>query len=68
MTSGSAACGSFYLAGSEASFRLGQNVVYQLQLSRNIEAVPMTRDYIAQREEELRQREPDPLAYRMAGE
>lgn len=58
----------FYLAGSEASFRLGQNVVYQLQLAKTVGAVPVTRDYIARREDELRQREPDPLASRMAGE
>lgn len=58
----------FYLAGSEASFRLGQNVVFQFQLARRIDAAPVTRDYIVRRESRLRQREPDPLAYRRAGE
>ncbi len=58
----------FYLSGSEASFRLGQNVVFQFLLTRKVDAVPVTRDYIARREEELRSREPDPLAYKMAGE
>ncbi|MGE3643913.1 MAG: class I SAM-dependent methyltransferase [Beijerinckiaceae bacterium] len=58
----------FYLAGSEASFRIGQNVVFQLQLARRIDAVPVTRDYIARQEADLRQREPDQAAYKMAGE
>ncbi len=58
----------FYLAGSEASFRLGQHVVFQFQLARKIDAVPVTRDYIPARESKLRRREPDPLAYRRAGE
>jgi cyclopropane-fatty-acyl-phospholipid synthase len=36
----------FYLAGSEASFRYGTSVVYQLQLAKRIDAVPITRDYM----------------------
>ena len=36
----------FYLAGSEATFRHGGHVVFQLQLSKRIDAVPITRDYI----------------------
>jgi cyclopropane-fatty-acyl-phospholipid synthase len=37
----------FYLAGCEISFRhLGQ-MVFQMQLSRRLESVPLTRDYIA---------------------
>ncbi len=58
----------FYLAGSEASFRLGQHVVFQFQLARQIDAVPVTRDYIPARESKLRRHEPDRLAYRRAGE
>ena len=58
----------FYLAGSEASFRLGQNVVFQFLLARQVDSLPVTRDYIGLREEELRHREPDLLRYRMAGE
>lgn len=58
----------FYLAGSEASFRLGQNVVFQFQLARKVDSVPLTRNYIAEREEKLRQHEPDPMAYKLAGE
>ncbi|HWK44359.1 MAG TPA: cyclopropane-fatty-acyl-phospholipid synthase family protein [Stellaceae bacterium] len=36
----------FYLAGSEASFRVQDMMVFQLQLSKRIDAVPLTRDYI----------------------
>lgn len=36
----------FYLAGSEASFRVGSSVVYQFQLAKRIDAVPLRRDYI----------------------
>jgi cyclopropane-fatty-acyl-phospholipid synthase len=38
----------FYLAGSELSFRYLGNMVFQMQLSRRIDSVPLTRDYIAQ--------------------
>jgi cyclopropane-fatty-acyl-phospholipid synthase len=36
----------FYLIGSELSFRHDYNMVFQMQLSRGIEAVPITRDYM----------------------
>jgi cyclopropane-fatty-acyl-phospholipid synthase len=36
----------FYLAASEASFREGPHVVFQFQLSRKIDAVPIRRDYL----------------------
>lgn len=35
-----------YLAQSELSFRYGVHVVYQLQLSKSLTAVPLTRDYL----------------------
>jgi cyclopropane-fatty-acyl-phospholipid synthase len=41
----------FYLATSEASFRSGVHVNYQLQLSRTLEALPLARDYLYEREE-----------------
>jgi cyclopropane-fatty-acyl-phospholipid synthase len=47
----------FYLALAEAMFRLGQNVVFQIQLTKKVDAVPMTRDYIADRERQLRARD-----------
>ena len=36
----------FYLAGSEAAFRHSGLVNFQLQLSKRIDSVPLTRDYI----------------------
>ena len=47
----------FYLAGSETSFRVDAHMVMQIQIARRQEAVPRTRDYIAEREAELRRRE-----------
>lgn len=37
---------NFYLAGSEAVFRYGDHVVYQIQMAHNHDAVPLTREYI----------------------
>ena len=37
----------FYLAGSEAAFRHQGMMVFQMQLARRQDAVPLTRDYIA---------------------
>ena len=37
----------FYLAGSEASFRVGSSVVFQIQLAKRADAVPTRRDYLA---------------------
>lgn len=36
----------FYLAASEASFRAGPHVVFQFQLAKTIDAVPIRRDYL----------------------
>ncbi|MDA3921199.1 MAG: cyclopropane-fatty-acyl-phospholipid synthase [Salinisphaera sp.] len=36
----------FYLLGCEASFRYGDSVVFQVQLSHANDAVPITRDYL----------------------
>jgi cyclopropane-fatty-acyl-phospholipid synthase len=36
----------FYLAGSELAFRRQGHIVWQLQLSKQLEAVPLTRDYM----------------------
>lgn len=36
----------FYLVSSELSFRHGFNMVFQMQLSRELGTVPLTRDYI----------------------
>ncbi|WP_442880622.1 class I SAM-dependent methyltransferase, partial [Bosea sp. (in: a-proteobacteria)] len=37
----------FYLAASEASFRYDGLVVFQLQLAKRLDTLPMTRDYMA---------------------
>ena len=36
----------FYLAGSELGFRYGGHMVAQIQLARQQDAVPLTRDYL----------------------
>lgn len=36
----------FYLAGCEAAFRFDDQVVFQLQITRRNDVVPLTRDYI----------------------
>ncbi|MCW6508239.1 cyclopropane-fatty-acyl-phospholipid synthase family protein [Lichenifustis flavocetrariae] len=40
----------FYLASSEMSFRFNGFMVFQLQLSRSVNAVPLTRDYMTTQE------------------
>ena len=58
----------FYLAGSEACFRLGQHVNCQFQLAKKVGVVPMTRSYMTAREEALRSRDGASGDLRMAGE
>jgi cyclopropane-fatty-acyl-phospholipid synthase len=36
----------FYLAASEVSFRFDRMMVFQMQLSKGMNAVPITRDYM----------------------
>jgi cyclopropane-fatty-acyl-phospholipid synthase len=43
----------FYLAASEVAFRYSGLMVFQIQIAKRQEAVPLTRSYIAQREAEL---------------
>jgi cyclopropane-fatty-acyl-phospholipid synthase len=43
----------FYLAGSEMTFRHGGMMVFQLQLAKHEQVVPITRDYIAHAEARL---------------
>jgi cyclopropane-fatty-acyl-phospholipid synthase len=47
----------FYLAGCEAGFRYGGLMVFQIQIAKRLDAVPLTRDYIAHREVLLRTQE-----------
>ena len=58
----------FYLAGSETSFRVDGHMVFQIQLARRQTAVPLTRDYIAEREEALRSKEAEQPVLREAAE
>ena len=59
----------FYLAASEMSFRHRGLMVFQIQLARQQEAVPLTRDYIGPAEEQLRLAERGQRApFRLAGE
>jgi cyclopropane-fatty-acyl-phospholipid synthase len=44
----------FYLAASEREFRAGAMMVFQLQLTKRQDVVPMTRDYIAREEARFR--------------
>jgi cyclopropane-fatty-acyl-phospholipid synthase len=37
----------FYLASAEASFRYNNLMVFQMQLAKSIDAVPLTRDYLS---------------------
>ena len=36
----------FYLTSCESAFKHGDQVVYQIQLSKELDTVPSTRDYI----------------------
>jgi cyclopropane-fatty-acyl-phospholipid synthase len=44
----------FYLAASEMSFRYGGLMVFQAQLARRIDSVPLTRDYMFESEHHAR--------------
>jgi cyclopropane-fatty-acyl-phospholipid synthase len=44
----------FYLAAAEAGFRYGGLMVFQVQLAKKVDAVPLTRNYIAREEARLR--------------
>ena len=43
----------FYLAGSETSFRNEGMVVFQMQLAKKIDVLPLTRDYMLEEERRL---------------
>ncbi len=47
----------FYLAGAEAAFRYEKLVVFQIQLARRIDTLPITRDYMLETERLLAARE-----------
>jgi cyclopropane-fatty-acyl-phospholipid synthase len=43
----------FYLAGSELAFRLQDMMVFQIQLIKRVDALPLTRDYMLEDERRL---------------
>lgn len=53
----------YYLIASEMSFRAGRHCVFQFQLSRRVDAVPLTRDYLyPQRDGTQPMERPRPMA------
>jgi cyclopropane-fatty-acyl-phospholipid synthase len=58
----------FYLAGSETSFRVDGHMVFQIQMAKRQENIPLTRDYISEREAEFRSREAARPVMRQAAE
>jgi len=44
----------YYLAMAEAAFRFDTVVIFQIQLARRRDAVPLTRNYIQAAEEKLK--------------
>jgi cyclopropane-fatty-acyl-phospholipid synthase len=58
----------FYLAASECAFRHSGLMVFQIQLVKRQESVPLTRDYIGQREAALRAKECCQPGLRIAAE
>ena len=58
----------FYLAGAESAFRIDAHMVFHIQIAKRQDVVPRTRDYIEEREAQLRRREePAPLSWRQTG-
>jgi cyclopropane-fatty-acyl-phospholipid synthase len=58
----------FYLAGSEAAFRNGNMMNFQLQLVRDRSVLPLTRDYMRTAEEAFERAHEQPESLRLAGE
>ena len=57
----------YYLSGAEAVFRVGCFAVFQFQLAHNVGSVPLTRDYIGERESDLRGRDSVRARYAACG-
>jgi cyclopropane-fatty-acyl-phospholipid synthase len=58
----------FYLAASETAFRYQNLVVFQVQLAKHVDVLPLTRDYIGIDEHRLLDAEDIDARPRMAGE
>lgn len=57
-----------YLAGCECAFRREGLVVFQIQLAKRLDEVPLTRDYIGRAEAALRELDSEAANLRLAGE
>jgi cyclopropane-fatty-acyl-phospholipid synthase len=57
----------FYLATAECGFRFMGHAVFQIQLAKRVDSVPLTREYILRREAELRRRDTASPGLRIAG-
>jgi cyclopropane-fatty-acyl-phospholipid synthase len=57
----------YYLAAAECGFRYLGQVVFQIQVAKKVDSVPLTRDYIVRREAELRRRDTAAPGLRIAG-
>jgi cyclopropane-fatty-acyl-phospholipid synthase len=58
----------FYLAGSEAAFRVGALMVFQIQLTKKLTTLPLTRDYMRAAEVEMNATLETRESLRLAGE
>ncbi len=58
----------FYLAGSEAAFRFQGLIVFQIQMVKRIDALPITRDYMIETERRYKRGEIGQTDQRLAGE
>jgi cyclopropane-fatty-acyl-phospholipid synthase len=58
----------FYLASCEAGFRYGGLMVFQIQIAKRLDTVPLTRSYIVDRERNLAQADTDHIEMRVAAE
>jgi len=47
----------FYLCGSETAFRNSGHVVFQIQMAKKVDTVPVTRDYMYESERRIAERE-----------
>lgn len=52
----------FYLVGAELSFRHMGHMVWQTQLARRVDTLPITRDYMSQAEQTMTQTQSSPLS------
>ncbi len=58
----------FYLAASEGAIRYQNMMVFQMQLTRKLATLPLTRNYMREREDELRRARAPRVVSRRAGE